>query len=55
MINLQKSSITYGDIVPHEIKDSIYLKLGIKNVGGVSSYIGLSDCFSGSKVDMLGS
>jgi len=52
-INLQKSSIYFGDNVPETEKLVIQNTLGITKQGGASKYLGLPECISGSKVDLL--
>lgn len=52
-INLQKSSITFGELIPEENKAEMRTILGIFNDGGTSKYLGLPECFSRSKVNLL--
>lgn len=52
-INLDKSAITFGENVDIQIKESIQQYLGILKKGGTGNYLGLPECFSGSKVEML--
>lgn len=52
-INLQKSAISFGGLISESVKDELKKILGIYNESGTSKYLGLPDCFSGSKVELL--
>lgn len=52
-INYQKSAIIFGDKIAQEDRAAIQNILKIFNVGGTSKYLGLPECFSGSKVELL--
>ncbi|XP_018479618.1 uncharacterized protein LOC108850618 [Raphanus sativus] len=53
MISLTKSAITFGSKVEDGMKVKIKEISGITNEGGTGKYLGLPECFSGSKVAML--
>lgn len=53
LINLNKSSLTFGKKVNQDLKNQIQNMLGMFAEGGAGTYLGLPKCFSGSKVEML--
>ena len=53
VINLAKSSLTFGKNIDSNLKEQIQLTLGIFSEGGPGSYIGVPECFGGYKVQLL--
>ena len=52
-VNHLKSSVIFGSLVPEVTKTEVKMVLGIENEGGEGSYLGLPECFSGSKRKLL--
>lgn len=52
-INLQKSSIIFGSQVSDNSKTQVKRILGIDKEGGEGTYLGLPECFKGSKRELL--
>lgn len=53
MVNRSNSSILFGRKVNDRVKEDIKQSIGIEKKGGMGNYLGLPECFKGSKVDML--
>ncbi|KAG7584349.1 Ribonuclease H-like superfamily [Arabidopsis suecica] len=52
-INFSKSSLQFGYKVDESIKEEIKLALGIHNLGGMGSYLGLPESLGGSKTKIF--
>ena len=53
-INFQKSAITFGKKIDPCMKHLLGLFTGIEQEGGTGKYLGLPECFSGSKRELMG-
>ncbi|CAA7058134.1 unnamed protein product [Microthlaspi erraticum] len=53
MINLQKSSITFSNKTPEDIRQRVKLALGIEKEGGQGKYLGLPESFGRRKKDLF--
>lgn len=54
MVNLNKSAISFGELVVQEERTKIKQLTCIIGEGGTCNYLGLPECFSGSKIELLG-
>ena len=52
-VSIAKSAITFGSKVHEDVRNVIKRITGIHKEGGSGSYLGLPECFSGSKTEML--
>ncbi|XP_013713793.1 uncharacterized protein LOC106417552 [Brassica napus] len=52
-VSTAKSAITFGSKVQEDVRNVIKRITGIHKEGGSGSYLGLPECFSGSKTEML--
>ena len=53
VVNQQKSSVIFGSLVSEDTKEEVKSILGIEKERGEGSYLGLPECFSGSKRKLL--
>ncbi|XP_018475855.1 uncharacterized protein LOC108847163 [Raphanus sativus] len=53
LINTAKSSIIFGAAISDQTKEDIKESLGITQEGGEGTYLGLLECFKGSKKELL--
>ena len=53
-INFQKSSIQFGHKIEEATRQELRDILGIQNLGGMGSYLGLPESLGGSKVQVFG-
>lgn len=53
VINLDKSAITFGEGIEDRNREDTQQCLGIFGIGGMGKYLGLPECFTGSKVEIL--
>ncbi|XP_010481092.1 PREDICTED: uncharacterized protein LOC104759918 [Camelina sativa] len=52
-INFSKSSLQFGHLVPEKIRTEVHSTLGITNIGGMGSYLGLPESLGGSKTKVF--
>ena len=54
LINFQKSSIQFGHKIKESTRQELRDILGIQNLGGMRSYLGLPESLGGSKIQVFG-
>ena len=54
LINFQKSSIQFGHKIEESTRQELRDILGIQNLGGMGSYLGLPESLGGSKIQVFG-
>src|SRR5690606_9138913 len=54
LINFEKSSIQFGHKVDESTRHGLRDILGIQNIGGIGSYLGLPENLGGSKIKVFG-
>ena len=53
-INFEKSSIQFGHKIEEDLRQDLRDILGIQNLGGMGSYLGIPESLEGSKVQVFG-
>ena len=53
-INFEKSSIQFGHKVEEELRQEMRDILGVQNLGGMRSYLGIPESLGGSKIQVFG-
>ncbi|CAN6820061.1 unnamed protein product [Brassica oleracea] len=53
-INFEKSSIQFGHKIEKPIRQELHDILGIHNLGGIRSYLGIPENLGGSKPQVFG-
>ena len=53
-INFEKSSIQFGHKVEEDLRQKLRDILGIQNLGGMGSYLGIPESLEGSKIQVFG-
>ena len=54
LINFEKSSIQFGHKIEESARQKLRAILGIQNLAGMGSYLGLPENVGGSKIQVLG-
>ena len=54
LINFEKSSFQFGHKIEESVRHELRDILGIQNLGGMRSYLGLPENLGGSKIQVFG-